>query len=234
MSKAFLLIIILLVSDLCVATASAQKKYNSFVGIRFGAALPMGEFASHEYGYGGYALLGKSFGGEAAWFVTPKIGFGVDVSMNSFEFASGYYAEDFYQDNALDYIHVSLLSGPYKLRTYMGGAYYKVAYSRKFHSTFKLMGGLFVAKSPDQFYGVKTFIAGNLNWWKTGAWDKKFAFLTGASFEYKLYEQVSLVLQADFTYAQAAFTFDTSNTTSYTDYLNMPVFRLQPGINIHF
>lgn len=49
----------------------------------------MEEFTSHEYGYGGYALLGKSFGGEAAWFVTPKLGLGVDFSMNLFQFESG-------------------------------------------------------------------------------------------------------------------------------------------------
>ena len=84
------LIIILIVSSLCIKSISAQK-YNSFVGIRFGGALPMGQFASHEFGKGGYALLGKSFGGEAAWFVSPKLGFGVDISMNSFDFASGYY-----------------------------------------------------------------------------------------------------------------------------------------------
>jgi hypothetical protein len=234
MTKTFPLLIILIVCILCISPASAQKKYNSFVGIRFGAALPMGEFASQEYGYGGYALLGTSFGGEAAWFVTPKLGFGVDYSMNSFNFATGWYAEDFYLENAADYAHVSILSGPYKLRTYMAGVYYKVAYSSKFHSTFKLMGGRFAAKSPDQFYGIKTNAYGNLNWWKTGAWSYKYTFLTGVSFEYKLYEQVSLVLQADFTYAKAAFTFVTSGTSSYTDYLEMPVFRLQPGVNIHF
>jgi hypothetical protein len=116
----------------------------------------------------------------------------------------------------------------------MGGVYHKIGYSAKFHTTFKLMGGAFVATSPDQFYGVKTIRFGNLNWWKSGATDIKFSGLVGASFEYKLYDQVSLVLQSDFTYARAAFTFDTSSTSSYTDYLQMPVFRLQPGVNIHF
>jgi len=232
MTNAYKSLIILIVCYLNLTLVSAQK-YNSFAGIRFGAALPMGEMASHDYGYGGYALLGKSFGAEAAWFITPKLGFGVDLSMNSFEFASGYYAEDFYQDNSKDYIHVSLLSGPYKLRTYMGGAYYKITISKKLYSTLKLMGGIFKVRSPDQFFGIKTFVAGNLNWYKIGATDKKFTFLTGASIEYKLYPQVSVLLQADFTFARAAFTFITGST-SYTDYLYMPVLRLQPGINIHF
>lgn len=224
---------ILVLCSLYTTFVSAQK-FNSFFGVRFGGALPMGEFASHEYGYGGYALLGRNIGAEAAWFVTPQIGIGIDISSSSFEFASGYYAEDFYEANPGDYISISLLSSPYKLSTYMGGAYYKISIGENFYSTFKLMGGLFKAQSPDQFYGVKTYIAGNLNWWKTGALDKKFAFLTGAAFGYKLYKQVSLLLQADFTYAHAAFTFDTSSTSSYTDYLNMPVLMVQTGININF
>lgn len=231
MTKVYKIIIILIISGISIKPASAQK-YNSFVGIRFGAALPMGEFASHEYGSGGYALLGKSFGGEAAWFVTPKLGFGVDFSMNSFAFASGYYAED-YKENSPEFISVDLLSGPYRLTTYMGGAYYKIAISSKLHTSIKLMGGLFRARTPDQLYGVNAFMVGKLNYWKTGSQDTKFTFLTGASFEYKLYEQVSLLLQADFTYTQAAFTFITGNS-SYIDYLHMPVLRLQPGINIHF
>lgn len=193
----------------------------------------MGEFASHEYGYGGYALLGTSFGGEAAWFVTPKLGFGVDVSTNRFNFANGFYADD-YKESDPAFSKVSMISGPYRLTTYMGGIYYKVTICPKLHSTFKLMGGLFNARTPDQLYGVTTFMVGNLNFWKTTSRDSKFTFLTGASFEYKLYEQVSLLLQADFTYAEAAFIYNTGNNTSYTDHLQMPVFRLQPGINIHF
>ncbi len=232
MPKNILYVIILIVSSLCYNSVSAQK-YNSFIGIRFGGALPMGEFASHEFGKGGYALLGTSFGGEAAWFISPKLGFGVDVSLNSFDFASGYYAEDYLQ-NTPEYKSVDLLSGPYKLSTFMAGAYYKIALSPKLHTSFKLMGGLFKARTPDQFYGVNTFLVGRLNFWKTSSQSLKFTFLSGASFEYKLYEQVSLVLQADFTFAQAAFTFNSGTTSSYTENLNMPVFRLQPGINIHF
>lgn len=233
MTKISKKLILLILGSLSFFSVSAQNK-NSFFGVRFGGALPLGEFASHKYGYGGYALLGKSFGGEAAWFLTPRLGFGVDFSMNSFEFASGYYAEDFYQANSQDYIHVSLLSGPYKLKTYMGGAYYKIPISHKFSTTLKLMGGAFRAKSPDQSYGVKTFIAGNLIWWKSGSRDTKFTFLTGLSLEYRLYPQVTVLLQSDYTYARAAFKFVTGSTSSYVDYLQMPVFRLQPGINIHF
>jgi len=231
MTKSFKSFIILIVSGLSFNSVSAQHD-NSFVGLRFGGALPLGEFSSHEFGYGGYALLGKCYGIEGAWYINPKIGFGIDISTNSFGFASGYYIED-YIETEPSFSGIDMLSGPYKVNTYMGGAYYKVSISNKFYSTFKLMGGIFKAWTPDQLYSANAFIAGNLTFWKTGTYDTEFTFLTGASFEYKLYDHVTLVLQADFTYAQPGFVY-TRGDTSYTDYLRMPVFQLEPGINISF
>ena len=232
MANVIKLFLLLSFGGLNLLTVSAQKN-SSFVGIRFGEALPMGEFGSQKYGSGGYALLGKSYGGEAAWFITSKIGFGVDVSFNSFGYASGYYAADYLKSEP-GFTNVGMLSGPYKISTYMGGVYYKATISRKFYSSFKLMGGVFNARTPDQLFYVDAFGGIKLTFWKTAAKDLKFTFLTGASFEYKLYDKVSLLLQADFTYAEPAFTYKTSSVTDYTNHLQMPVFRLQPGINIHF
>ncbi len=225
------LFIILILSFLSFNIASAQHS-NSFIGFRFGKVLPMGEFGSQNFGYGGYALLGKSYGAEAAWFINPKLGFGVDYSSNSLGFAAGFYADDYLKSDP-SFTKVDMLSGPYQLKTYMGGAYYKIALSGKLNSTFKLMGGIMKATTPDQFYGVDTYFIGKLTFWKTGATDSKFTFLTGASIEYKLYETVTVLLQADFTYAQLGFTYK-QGSTSYVDHMHMPVFRLQPGINVHF
>lgn len=233
MTKIFRSVIILIISSLSLNPGFAQHN-NSFAGFRFGKVLPMGEMASHEFGYGGYALLGNSFGGEAAWFITPKLGVGIDFSSNSFGFASGFYADDYLASDPF-LSKVEMLSGPYKLTTYMGGAYYKVTISQRLCSRFKLMGGLIKARTPDQFYGVDAFGGIKTTFWKTGAQDSRFTFLVGTSFEYKLYEKVSLLLQADFTYAQLAFTYTNSyGSESYTDHMHMPVFRLQPGINIFF
>jgi len=225
-------VIILILSILTISFVSAQK-FNSFAGVRYGPALPMGEMASHEFGYGGYALLGKSVGVEAAWFFNPKLGVGIDYSSSTFGFASGYYAEDYMQSEPA-FSSVDLLSGLYDLKTYMAGVYNKMAYTSRFSSTFKLMGGIFRAKTPDQFFGVNAYMTGKLYFWKTSAASTKFTFLTGASFEYRLYKQVSLLLQADFTYARGKFYYSTGETTGYTDYMHMPIFKLEPGINIHF
>ena len=115
----------------------------------------------------------------------------------------------------------------------MAGAYYKINILPRFNSTFKLMGGMMQAQTPDQFYGVEAFMTGKITFWKTGSLDRNYALLTGASLEYQLYDKVTLLLQADFTYSEMAFIYLRGNS-SYVDYMQMPVFRLQPGINIHF
>jgi hypothetical protein len=232
MKYALKLLITLIVSSLSLSKVQAQK-YNSFAGIRVGFALPMGQFASHEFGTGGYALLGKSIGGEAAWYIKPKLGFGVDVSFKSFGFASGYYADD-YADNDPSTKTVDLLSGPYNVRTFMGGAYYKVNIAKKFYSTFKLMGGIYSATTPDQFYGVvDNLFQKQIFFWKTGSLERTFGFLTGASLEYNVFDHVSLLLQADFSYAKPTFVYY-KGTELYTFEMQMPIFQLLPGVNINF
>ena len=94
-------LILLIISSLSLTFVSAQHN-NSFVGIRFGEAFPLGEFASTDFETGGYALRGKSFGGEAAWFVNPWIGFGIDVSINTFGFDALPYAIDL-KENTPEY-----------------------------------------------------------------------------------------------------------------------------------
>lgn len=228
-SKAFTLLII---SALGLLNVTAQKN-NSFGGIRFGYALPMGQFASHDYGTGGYALLGKSIGCEAAWLFSPKIGFGFDISTSTFGFATGFYAEDMKENTAEYESSVDMLSGPYNVRTYMSGLYYRLSLLPKFYSTFKLMGGLFEGRTPDQFHGVSVFVQGKNYWWKTGSLDRTIGLHAGASFEYQIYEHLNLLLQAEFTYAEPKFLYYKGNEI-YTQSIRMPIFKLLPGINIRF
>lgn len=232
MATTFRLFSILIVSFLGLNPVFAQKK-NSFAGVRFGPVLPMGQFASHEFGTGGYALLGKGIKGEAAWFVTPALGFGMDVSSQTLGFATGFYRDD-YLESEPSYKTMDLLSGPYKVQTLMGGVYYRVSLHHRFYSTFKLMGGMYSAWTPDQFYGVvDNFFQRENFFWKTGTLDRTFGLLAGTSVEYELYDHVSLLLQADINYAHPAFIYD-NGSELYTVNMHMPLFQLLPGINIKF
>ena len=234
MNYKFKLLILLIISSLNITFVLAQHQ-NSFVGIRFGNAYPLGQFASKEFETGAYALNGRSFGGEAAWFINPRVGFGIDVSVNSIGYDAMSYAIDL-KDHTPEYLSpVEMLSGHYNIATYMGGAYYKLNILPKLNSTFKLMGGILVASTPDQFFGCEIYMQGKTYWWKTSAQDSKFSFLTGVSVEYNVFEHVSVLIQGDFAYSEVAFTYlTTSGSENYTNHFKIPIIRLQPGINISF
>lgn len=231
MKAGFKTFVALIFSSLLSTVTLAQQ--NFFGGIRIGYTLPMGQFASHEFGTGGYALLGKTLGMEAGWFISPKVGFGIDISTNSFGFATGFYAEDMQENNPEIEGSVEMLSGPYSVKTMMGGFYYRLGITPKIFTTFKLMGGVFSAQTPDQFHGAIIYVQGKNYWWKTGSLDRTFGLHTGASFEYHVLDHVDLVLQADFSYAESSFIYYRGNET-YTQDMKMPIFKLLPGINIRF
>jgi hypothetical protein len=96
------------------------------------------------------------------------------------------------------------------------------------------MGGIYKARTPDQFYGVIDNLFERENYfWKTGASSTRFSFLTGAAFSYTLFEHVEMALQADFTTANSVFKYDKGDEF-YERNMKMPVFQLSPGINITF
>ena len=235
MTKPLKIILLLWICIVSFSKLSAQHE-NSFFGIRFGYALPMGQMSLHDYAGGGYAMLGKFYGAEGAWFINPHIGFGFDASASTYGFAAGYYADD-YKSSEPAFDRVEMLSGPYSVRTYLGGGYFNTDILKKLHVKYKLMAGMIRVWTPNQFFGVTTFAGDKLYFWKTSSYSSNLAALAGVSLEYRIYEKVSLLLQADFTYAEMGFIYSrgaTPNLEYYTKYMKMPIIKLQPGINLHF
>lgn len=229
--KLFKILAIASVILLSLQASFAQEKLF-FGTVKSGAALPMGEMASHKLGTGGYALLGPGYSIQTGYFFYKNLGFIVDISFKNFPFASGFYLEDYIESEPF-FTHVDMLSTNYKVRTFMAGMLYKAHIYKKLSSDFKLMGGLFSARTPDQFYVVNAYDAGTLYFWKTTALSRKPGVMAGASLRYDLYEMVTLSLNGTFSYTRSAFTF-TRDTGGYTDLLHMPIFSLEPGITVKF
>jgi hypothetical protein len=236
MKKTIMLILILLQVLMMDSILCAQNSRFG-VGLNYGYSLPMGQFASHEYKrdgvqYGAYALLGSTFSGEGSWYFYKNLGAGINISISYFPIADGYYLEDKDADDAAA-TNFRLKSGPYEVRTYMAGTLYYLPISEKFGIKLKGMGGIFWVQTPDQLYAADYFGVGRLVWAKTPARSSSFSFLTGTALNYKLFEHVELQLVAEYSYAKAAFNFwDATLTNKYTQYLEIPIFRLQPGLII--
>ncbi len=225
---------------LLIAFAEIKAQDKPFlVGFRYGFSLPMGQFASHEYKrdnkeYGAYALLGTTFSVESAWYSKKRIGFGVNYSVSYYPIAIGYYLID--KDSAIpEANNFRLKSSPYEVRTFMAGALYRLPISKRFNVSFKGMGGLFWAKSPDQVYQAFYFMIGDRTWSKTSAISLKGSFLVGATINFKLFDHVDLLIESEFTYAKSGFAFwNAAGTTKTIQIMKMPLFKVQPGLNITF
>jgi hypothetical protein len=226
---------LILLFILTIASASTNAQGNKYlVGLRYGYSLPMGQFASHEFDYGAYALLGTSFSAEGTRYFNNGLGVGANLSVGFYPVATGYYLQDL-DSNDVFGGNFNMKSSPYEVRTYMGGAYYRLPVSEKFHASFKALGGICWSKSPEQFYSAEYFMLGTISWYKTSALSTRFSFLVGTSLNYKLFDHVELILESEFSYVESKFTFlKNGMTTKEVQSMKMPLFKLQPGLNITF
>jgi len=227
---------LLLLLLIAFAEIKAQDK-PFFVGFRYGFSLPMGQFASHEYKkdtslYGGYAMLATSFSGEGAWYFSKRFGVGANFSASYYPIATGWFLQDKLNDEkTASYLDVK--SGPFTVRTLMTGAYYRLPVMKHFSLSFKAMGGVNWTSTPDQFFGGNYYLAGMRYFRITSAKSRQFAVLTGASFNYQLFDHVQLLLESEFSYTESKFHF-IKGINRVTNYMKMPLFKVQPGLNITF
>ncbi|NVO18385.1 MAG: outer membrane beta-barrel protein [Bacteroidetes bacterium] len=231
LSAKILLVLLLLLNILSV---SAQDN-KFFAGARFGYSLPMGQFASHEYKYGSYALLGQTFKAEAGWYFYKNIGISLSFTRGYFPMAAGYYLEDLQADTTDPSVTtIYLKSDPYEVSHYMGSLLYRLPLTQRMSIVLKGSGGICWAKTPYQFY-TGQYLIGTLFHIVTPAQSRKLSFGMGATYQFKLFDHVDLLLETEYTYAVSKFTFWTNGgTTTDIRAIKMPIFRLQPGVNITF
>jgi hypothetical protein len=197
-----------------------------------GYSLPMGQFAAHDFETGGYALLGFHSACEASWLFSKHFGVFANITGNSYNFATGWYMQDYIeQDPFLS--HLEMRSTPYYVRTYMLGGVYTFNVWKKFSADAKLGGGIFTARTPDQFFGGNYYVVGNLFWSKTSSFDAQAGFMGGLNLRYKLFEHTDLELAGEFAYSAPRFRYIRGDT-EYIRTIRMPVFHLRPAISINF
>jgi hypothetical protein len=234
MKKLIRISILLLVFVTGIVVSQAQN--NKYVlGVRYGYSLPMGQFASQEYNYGAYAMLGNSFEAEGTWYFHKSIGFGMNYSMSFYQVATGYYLEDLQNDTTNpSAVYNFLKSEPYTVNSYLAGFFYRLPVTDRIGVSFKGMGGICKVRTPYQFYSG-TYLIGNLFHVITPAISSKFSVLVGATIRYKLFDHVDLLMESEFSYVESKFTFwKNGYTTKEVHSMKMPLFKLQPGINITF
>jgi hypothetical protein len=221
------LLIIILALLFAVPSFSQQRK--AFVSIQSGASIPLGAFGGKELPEGGFALTGVNISMEGAWYMWKWLGAGVNASVNLHPVDAGALGKAKLASNPF-YTQLIIRSDPYKSFSLNAGLFFRFPLARNLSLTSKALGGLLYAETPYQLYKAEYYLVGK-NWFEiTPAGDYEATFLAGAGLTYNINEFIAFLVQADYTYNKADFSFIQSGGTVRTEYKAFSYLNLTGGI----
>lgn len=198
---------------LSCCTYAQQPGNPFFAGLSLGPSFPVGKYYLNDPDQGSYANPGVALSAQAGWNVNDHWG----ITVHFGEYLHPIDQEGVVYDKmAADPFIENLLlkSGPFEVRTYTLGLYYRTALYKTLYISGKAMGGMLWARTPDQLYGASYFGGINYSYTITSAKDLAPSLFTGISLEYEVCYRVRMALESEFVYGNADFTFYTS-TSSY-------------------
>ncbi len=201
---------------------------KSFVSLRSGVSLPVGDYGSNIIGTGSFTTAGFSFGAEGAWYFWDNVGFGLNVNysihpVDAIGLATAVVVNDPFMED------LNLRSDPYTMLTTLGGFYYYVSLSKKITIEPSLMAGVLFGKTPFQLYEPVYFMVGPEYYKVTSSRDYGFAIKPGVRSNYQINDCIALGIYAEFIYSQLSFGFYTSNGLEYRD---RKISYLDLGLNL--
>jgi len=212
-----------------IASVHSQD-FPSFVSIRSGVSIPVGEYASKDLEEGCFTQPGINVTLGGAWFFKPKFGIEADVSVNSHpvDVASLGRARI---DSDPFLVDVTIRSNPYMIVTTMLGPVAQFPVVSKLSINGKILGGLLYGKTPYQLYKPEYFGV-DAPWAEiTSAQDWKFSWQAGIGLAWYL-SCVGFVLDTEIIHDQLEFRFNTSGGGVRTDYKTISVINTTLGIHL--
>jgi hypothetical protein len=181
----------------------------SFISIRGGASIPIGEYHQKNLEGGSFALTGFNVSAEGAWFFHQYFGVGASAGINFHPVDVGALGwEKVLTDPFLDDLYIR--SEPYKIITAMAGFYTQLPIKGKFSAAGKLLGGLLWGQTPYQLYKPQYFLVGPSYYEITSAIDWKFSWQAGIGLRYEISPCFGLILDGEIIYDQLDFQFNTA------------------------
>lgn len=199
---------------IAIATLPVNAQQN-FASISFGAAIPLGDYASiGDLATSGYARTGGTIKFDAGYFPGSYFGIG-----GSFSFGSNYAIRDSMFNDMFSYIEKnasSLLDIPNDAEIRYGsgfwnyinlflGPHFSVRASQKLYLDFRGLAGVSFLRPPDQelsisFTDTEIYSQNSNN-------TVSFGFTGGAGLRYTLNSNISLKLGADFFQSRARYSY---------------------------
>jgi hypothetical protein len=206
------------------------QDFPSFVSIRSGVSIPVGDYAFKELEGGSYAQPGFNVTLGGAWFFKPKFGVEAIASMNLHPVdvaslgRSKVDADPFLLD-------VTIRSDPYLIITSMIGPAVQLPLGGRFSIKGKFLGGLLYGKTPYQLYKPEYFGV-NAPWSEiTSSQDWKLSWQAGIGLAYYL-SCVGFVFDTEIIHDQLEFMFNTAGGGVRIDYKTISIINATLGIHL--
>ncbi len=186
------------------------------IALRSNLSMPLGKYGSNNIDGGSFTQLGLSFGVDAKWFFSEKIGAGIDFNqsfhpVNASQLATAMVADDPFLSD------VNVRSDSYSISTILFGAYASFTVSRRININPKLLTGIMFGKTPFQLLEPTYFLVGPDYYKITSSKDAGLAFKGGLSLKYSFNDFVAIDFNTDLTYSRLKFGFNDYSGVYYTE-----------------
>lgn len=207
----------------------AQSK-GSFIGIKGGLSIPVGEYASTNLDNGCFTQLGFNVSAEGAWFFKNYLGIGGQFGFNLHPVNVGVLGWEKVQDDPFlqDLI---IRSEPYQIITANIGFYSKWNFWKLMSLHGKLLGGMMWAKTPYQLYKPEYFLVGPEYFEITSSRDWNLMGLGGIGLQFDLSPCIALRLEGEYQFSKMIFGFTTASGIRY-EYRNIGFVNTTLGLII--
>lgn len=207
----------------------AQSK-GSFIGIKGGLSIPVGEYASTNLDNGCFTQLGFNVNAEGAWFFKNYLGIGGQFGFNLHPVNVGVLGWEKVQDDPFlqDLI---IRSEPYQIITANIGFYSKWNFWKLMSLHGKLLGGMMWAKTPYQLYKPEYFLVGPEYFEITSSRDWNLMGLGGIGLQFDLSPCIALRLEGEYQFSKMIFGFTTASGIRY-EYRNISFVNTTLGLII--
>jgi len=197
-----------------VGNSAYTQNISSYVGLRGGLSIPIGQYKAKNLQNGCFTLPGFTVGVEGAWYFKHYLGIGgqfgfnlhpVDVSSLEYEKVIN---DPFLSD-------LTIRSDPYQIITAAVGLFSRWNFWKRLSLHGKLLGGMMWAKTPYQLYKPEYFMVGPKYFEITSSKDRNLAGIIGAGIQVDVSSCIAFRAEGEFQFSKMVFGFNTASGPRY-------------------
>jgi hypothetical protein len=222
-------VLIIAVIMLCYSLIQAQNN-NSYVSLRSGISIPVGDYGSTNLQDGCFTLPGFNTGIEGAWFFRQHLGIGAQIgfTLNPVDVSSLGYEKVKDDEFLLD---LTIRSDPYQIITGAVGGFLQWDFGKRISLNGKLLGGIMFAKTPYQLYKPTYYLVEPKYFEITSARDNNLMGIAGVGIRFSISPCISISIEEEYQYSSMVFGYNSATGIRY-DHRNIATISTLFGLVI--